>query len=104
MAGGRIPLSALYWPVTVQQVAALTVHGALRHAARHPAGKIAVACIQPLAVRRLFNGLDALQFAADFTVNCNGASGNDSVNGNPDIDFVSQKIIINTGVQKNTVM
>jgi len=39
MAGGRIPLSALYWPVTVQQVAALTVHGALRHAARHPAGK-----------------------------------------------------------------
>ena len=51
-----------------------------------------------------WNGLDALQFAADFTVNCNGASGNDSVNGNPDIDFVSQKIIINTGVQKNTVM
>jgi len=48
MAGGRIPLSALYWPVTVQQVAALTVHGALRHAARHPAGKIAVAYIQPV--------------------------------------------------------
>ena len=36
-----------------------------------------------------WNGLDALQFAADFTVNCNGASGNDPVNGNPDIDFVS---------------
>ena len=47
------------------------VHGALHHAARHPAGKIAVACIQPLAVRRLFNGLDALQFAAGWAVNCN---------------------------------
>jgi len=49
----------------------VTVHGALHHAARHPAGKIAVACIQPLAVRRLFNGLDALQFAAGWAVNCN---------------------------------
>jgi len=27
--------------------------------------------IQPLAVRRLFNGLDALQFAAGWAVNCN---------------------------------
>ena len=36
-----------------------------------------------------WNGLDALQFADDFAVNCNGASGNDPVNGNPDIDFVS---------------
>ena len=50
----------------------VTVHGALHLAARHPAGKIAVACIQPLAVRRLFNGLDALQFAAGQAVNCNG--------------------------------
>ena len=49
----------------------VTVHGALHLAARHPAGKIAVACIQPLAVRRLFNGLDALQFAAGWAVNCN---------------------------------
>ena len=49
----------------------VTIHGALHHAARHPAGKIAVACIQPLAVRRLFNGLDALQFAAGWAVNCN---------------------------------
>ena len=38
----------------------VTVHGALHLAARHPAGKMAVACIQPLAVRRLFNGLDAV--------------------------------------------
>ena len=38
----------------------VTVHGALHLAARHPAGKIAVACIQPLAVRRLFNGLDTV--------------------------------------------
>ena len=50
----------------------VTVHGALHLAARHPAGKIAVACIQPLAVRRLFNGLDALQFATGWAVNCNG--------------------------------
>ena len=42
----------------------VTVHGALHPAARHPANKIAVAGIQPLAVRQLFNGLDALQFAA----------------------------------------
>ena len=49
----------------------VTVHGALHPAARHPASKIAVVCIQPLAVRRLFNGLDALQFAAGWAVNCN---------------------------------
>ena len=48
---------------------AVTVHGALHPAARHPVSKIAVACIQPLAVRRLFNGLDALQFAAGWAVN-----------------------------------
>ncbi len=42
----------------------VTVHGALHLAARHPASKIAVSGIQPLAGRRLFNGLDALQFAA----------------------------------------
>ncbi len=41
----------------------VTVHGALHYAARHPANKAAVSGIQPLAVRRLFNGLDALQFA-----------------------------------------
>ena len=51
--------------------AKVTVHGALHPAARHPASKIAVACIQPLAVRRLFNGLDALQFAAGRAVNYN---------------------------------
>ena len=51
-----------------------TVHGALHPAARHPASKIAVACIQPLAVRRLFNGLDALQFAAGWAVNCNNVN------------------------------
>ncbi len=49
----------------------VTIHGALHPDARHPASKIAVACIQPLAVRRLFNGLDALQFAAGWAVNCN---------------------------------
>ena len=49
----------------------VTIHGALHPAARHPASKIAVACIQPLAVRRLFDGLDALQFAAGWAVNCN---------------------------------
>ncbi len=48
-----------------------TIHDALHPAARHPASKITVACIQPLAVRRLFNGLDALQFAAGWAVNCN---------------------------------
>ncbi len=42
----------------------VTVHGALHLAARHPASKAAISGIQPLAVRRLFNGLDALQFAA----------------------------------------
>ena len=52
----------------------VTVHGALHPAARHPASKIAVACIQPLAVRRLFNGLDALQFAAGWAVNCNNVN------------------------------
>ena len=49
----------------------VTVHGALHPVARHPASKIAVVCIQPLVVRRLFNGLDALQFAAGWAVNCN---------------------------------
>ena len=60
----------------------VTVHGALHHAARHPAGKIAVACIQPLAVRRLFNGLDALQFVAGWAVNCNYFSSGNPGKGN----------------------
>ena len=30
--------------------------------------------IQPFAVRRLFNGLDALQFAAGWAVNCNNVN------------------------------
>ena len=38
-----------------------TVHGALRLAARHPANKAVASGIQPFAVRRLLNGLDALQ-------------------------------------------
>jgi len=54
----------------------------LHPAARHPASKIAVACIQPLAVRRLFNGLDALQFAAGWAVNCNAMEIVNEENGN----------------------
>lgn len=42
----------------------VTVHGALHPAARYPPSKIVTAGIQSLAVRRLFNGLDTLQFAA----------------------------------------
>ena len=42
----------------------VTIHGALHLAARHPASKVAALGIQPLAVRRLFDGPDALQFAA----------------------------------------
>ncbi len=36
---------------------AITVHGALHPAARHPANKAVISDIQPLAARRLFNEL-----------------------------------------------
>ena len=49
----------------------VTVHGAVHHAAQPPTDKAVVSGIQPLAARRLFNELDALQFAAGQAVNCN---------------------------------
>ena len=86
----------------------VTVHGALHHAARHPAGKIAVACIQPVYTpfRSVLNkrrwrlgppsgdfSMGWMRYSSRPAMNCNGRrAGEEEVRKNGSLKKEKEKI------------